>query len=416
MILEKSGKVWYCIMRLKTGDVKMDTRYEYKKALKIGTVSIFSYIASYYMRHILGVSTPGMLESGLFTKEFVGTLSSVYFLIYAIGQLINGVIGDTAKPKIMVSGGLIVCGAVSVLFSFIEIKALQILCFAVMGFALSMLRGPLVKTISENTLPQYARVCCVFFSFASFAGPLIASGLSILFDWKMTFIVSGLMTVAIGVCAYTVLTVLERKNVIRFSVSRKKDGIKNIFAAFKLEKFVFYMFVGALVEISAASIGFWMPTYLSERLGYAEDTAKLIFSGMSVISAVTPFISLAIFKLFKEKDVKMIRYAFILSVIMFAGVLVITNKYVNVVLMLLARMAVGAASALLWSVYIPSQGKSGLVSTINGVLDFSGYLAASILNAVFAFTMNSVGWNGIIVMWVALMAFGVVSTFMVKKN
>ena len=54
-------------MRLKTGDVKMDTRYEYKKALKIGTVSIFSYIASYYMRHILGVSTPGMLESGLFT-------------------------------------------------------------------------------------------------------------------------------------------------------------------------------------------------------------------------------------------------------------------------------------------------------------------------------------------------------------
>ncbi|UKI36341.1 MAG: hypothetical protein L6V93_20915 [Clostridiales bacterium] len=40
------------------------------------------------------------------------------------------------------------------------------------GFGLSMLRGPLVKTISENTIPKHARNICIGFSAAGLCGPL----------------------------------------------------------------------------------------------------------------------------------------------------------------------------------------------------------------------------------------------------
>ncbi|MBO5059889.1 MAG: MFS transporter [Clostridia bacterium] len=394
----------------------MDNKYELKKAIQIGSVSVFSYMASYYMRNILSVSTPAMLEAGTFTKEFVGTLSSVYFLVYAIGQLINGVIGDTAKPRIMVSGGLISCGIVSVLFAFTDIKSIQILFFAIMGFALSMLRGPLVKTISENTLPGYARTCCVFFSFSSFLGPLIASLLSIMFNWRMTFIVSGISVIVIGICAFAVLTIMENKKIITFSSSKKSKGFKNVFEVFKLDKFLFYMFVGALVEISMTSIGFWIPTYLSERLGFSTEMANITFSVINIAKASTPFLALLAFRSFKENDVKMTKYCFIFATLLFIGVLLITNRYLNILLFLLALMAVGGASALLWSIYIPSQGESGLVSTINGVLDFSGYAAASAANMVFSYTMSSIGWNGIIAMWIVLMISGIAATFFVKSK
>ncbi len=204
------------------------------------------------MRNILGVSTPAMLETGKFTKEFVGTLSSIYMIAYAVGQLINGVVGDIVKPKLMVSGGLIISGLVSILFALAPIKPLQVICFVLIGFSLSMLRGPLVKVISENTLPKYAQTCCVFFSFAGFAGPLIASLLAILFNWQMTFIISGIIAALIGVAVYLVFTVLEKRKIITFGEKKKAAGIKSIAEVFKLDRFVFFMFIGGLVEISAS--------------------------------------------------------------------------------------------------------------------------------------------------------------------
>ena len=63
-------------------------------AALIGAVCIISYIVSYYMRNVLSVLTPDMLETGRFTKSYIGMLSSSYFVSYAVGQLINGIAGD----------------------------------------------------------------------------------------------------------------------------------------------------------------------------------------------------------------------------------------------------------------------------------------------------------------------------------
>lgn len=68
--------------------------YELKKAFKIGSVCIITYMLSYYMRNILSITTPEMLENGDFGKEFIATMSSVYMIAYAFGQLFNGFIGD----------------------------------------------------------------------------------------------------------------------------------------------------------------------------------------------------------------------------------------------------------------------------------------------------------------------------------
>jgi len=394
----------------------MELKQERAKAFQIGVVCIFSYLASYYMRNILSVSTPGMLETGIFTKEIVGTLSSVYFLVYAIGQLINGVIGDKVKPKNMVLCGLCLCGIASIMFSYTSSIPVWIALFSLMGFALSMLRGPLVKTIAENTLPKYARVCNVFFCFASFAGPLIASIFAMFFNWKLTFVVSGASCIIIAVCAYLALTILEKKGDIVVTTDKKNKDKKHIWSVFKLENFLLYMIVGALVEISAASINFWLPTYLTERTGFQKETANFIFSTIALVRSFVPFGALIILKWFKDNDVKMVKYSFAVATLFFIGVLFITNSYINVVLLLIALMSVSCASALLWSVYIPSQGKSGMVSTINGVLDFSGYVAASAANMVFSFTVDKIGWNGIVVMWITLMLFGMISGFVAEKN
>lgn len=63
-------------------------------AIIIGGLCSVSYLAVYIARNLLGAVTPQMIESGKFTTEYIGTLSSYYFIFYAVGQLINGVLGD----------------------------------------------------------------------------------------------------------------------------------------------------------------------------------------------------------------------------------------------------------------------------------------------------------------------------------
>ncbi len=395
---------------------RAENKGELSKAFQIGIVCVFSYLASYYMRNLLGVVTPEMLATGRFTKEIVVTLSSVYFFMYAIGQLINGTVGDKVKARFMVLIGLTICGISSVIFAFTNRFALQILLFAIMGFALSMLRGPLVKTISENTIPRYARVCCVFFSFSSFAGPLVASLLAMIFDWQMTFVAAGISCVVVAICAYIVLTVLEKKKIIKSFAIAKKTEKMNIWAIFKIEYFVFYMFISGLIEISAASIGFWLPTYLTERMLFDENTANIIFSFITFARSFTPFLALVIFKYFKEDDIRMTKYSFFAATLFFIGVLFVSNRYINIFLFLLSLVSVSCASTLVWNVFIPKQAESGVVSTINGVLDFSGYAMSAAANMIFSFAADRIGWDGIIIMWIIMMASGAIASVIVKAK
>lgn len=136
---------------------------DFIKTIQIGITCISAYLVRYYMANILSVTSPEILNAGIFTKEFLGLLGSAYMLLYSVGQLINGLIGDIVKPKKMIVCGMVLCGISSILFSTISIPMFKIAFYGGMGFFLSMLRGPLVKIISENTSSKHSRIICTFF-------------------------------------------------------------------------------------------------------------------------------------------------------------------------------------------------------------------------------------------------------------
>ncbi|MBQ8893733.1 MAG: MFS transporter [Clostridia bacterium] len=388
---------------------------EIKKAWQIGVISIVSYLANYYLRNMLGVLTPEMLSEGVTTKTFAGLLSSTYMLTYAIGQLFNGVLGDMVNPKYMVLIGLGTAGAASIAFPFAALPALQIACFALMGYTLSMMRGPLVKIISENTEAAHARIICVFFSFASFAGPLCASLFAIFFSWNWAFVAAGAAAILLAFGAFFALTALEKRKIIRFS-SVKSKGFGSFLRVFRIEKFGFYMLIACLVEISAIAIYFWIPTFLTEELGFEETLANTIYSGISTARAFVPFAALFIFRLIKERDILMMRISFALATLFFLLMLPANHPWLIIGLMLMALLCISCSSALLWSVYIPSLGKTGLVSSVNGILDCAGYAAAALANYIFAQILTNISWNGVILLWGGIALIGVIGTFFVRTK
>ena len=386
-----------------------------RKATVVGTTCIFTYVVNYYLRHILSVLTPTLLLTGDFTVEHIANLSSTYMLLYAAGQLINGFLGDVFSPKKMVGAGLFVSGGAILVFPFINSELLQLACFACFGFGLAMLRGPLMKIISENTKPNHARLICVFFSFSSFAGPLVASAFAMIKGWKLAFVFAGAVAVLLAVATYVIFSVMEKRGLISY-IKTEVTGISTIFSVFKIQNIVFYIVVACLVEIAAAAISQWLTTFLTIPLGFSTETANAIYSGISVCRSFMPFVALAIFRAIKEKDVPMMRVTFSIAGVMFALLIVSPNRWISIVILTIALMAMSCTSALLWSIYIPSLGKTGRVSSVNGVIDCIGYVAAASANVLFANVMKNVGWNTVYVLWASIGAIGLGATFVFKRQ
>ena len=95
------------------------------------------------------------------------------------------------------------------------------------------------------------------------------------------------------------------------------------------------------------------------------------------------------------------------SAVSFLLLLILKAPVVNVILFLIAKMASGCAVGAVWSIYIPGLAKSGLVSSVNGVIDSAGYAAATVANIIFSLAMSKIGWSGTIVIWGVIMAIAV---------
>ena len=163
-----------------------------RNAVFIGTLCSVSYLGVYFARNILSVVTPQMIENSGYTEEYIGSISSMFFTFYAVGQLINGLVGDKIKSRYMISFGLLLAGICNALFPHtLDIPAAAHLTYGMIGFFLSMIYAPMTKVVAENTEPVYAARCCLGYTFASYLGSPAAGLAAAFLAWQAVFFSSG---------------------------------------------------------------------------------------------------------------------------------------------------------------------------------------------------------------------------------
>ena len=115
-----------------------------KNAIVIGALCSVAYLAVYIVRNILSVVTPAILAQGIVDEAYIGKISSSFFVFYAIGQLINGVLGDKIKARYMISLGLLFAAISNFSFAILLGKtSLDFWIYGATGFFLAMIYGPM---------------------------------------------------------------------------------------------------------------------------------------------------------------------------------------------------------------------------------------------------------------------------------
>ena len=387
-----------------------------RKAIYLGTLCSLAYFSVYIARNALSAATPQMLAAG-YTESYIGSVSSLFFVFYAIGQLINGWIGDHIKAKWMISGGLIFAAISNAMFPYLgEYPTLAMLIFSLSGFFLSMIYGPMTKVVSENTEPLHAVRCSLGYTFAAFFGSPAAGIIASLFIWQSVFTISSASMLIMAAAVILCFFIFERRGLVKYGQYKPKEkGAKNIKMLFKLQ-IVKFSFVAILTGIVRTSVVFWLPTYIAQYLSFTETQATAIFTVCTFIISFTAFIAVFIYDVFGRDMQKTLLLMFVVSAVTLILTYLVHQPVLNIIFLVLAIMGANGASTMIWSCYCPSLRDTGMVSSVTGFLDFLSYMAAAIANIVFANAVTDIGWGNLILVWFGLVSLGIIVAWPFKKK
>ncbi len=391
--------------------------FDKKQGLSLCAISFFAYILNYTVKKLLPVLSTEMIGAGVFDELFYGAISAAYMISYAAGQLVNGFLGDRVRVRTMLLFGFTVTGGGLFLFYFSPVPVLYIVAFAIAGFGLSTMRGPLVKALSENATTRWSQLGCTLLSTASTVGPLVVGLLSLFFHWDGVFLFSAIACLVTGVLVFLLFTLLEKRGYLR---PVTPTGGKNPFASlgtlFRAPDFLRFFCIGIVVEILASSLGDWMPLLLSESIGLGDEVGTGIYLALSAVRPVMGFFVLFIFRFFKrETSLVAVSYALASSLFLLSLLLPPALTVLRTAALIGATLTASVSAYVLWSIYLPSLGRSGVSSSGNGILDCAGYTGAALATLLFSVLFTSVGGENILLVSAILCGSGLLLALVGRK-
>ena len=390
----------------------MKLKQEVKNAITIGIMCSIAYLAVYIARNVLSAVSPQLIDLNAFgedTQKFIGKVSSVYFITYALGQLVNGAIGDKIKGKYMIAVGLLLAGVTNFLFANLGSSPNgALVVYAMTGFFLAMIYAPMTKIVAENTEPIYATRCSLGFTFASFFGSPLAGVLASVLVWQSVFLASSAVLVVMACVCFIAFTVFEKQGVVRYGQykpdTRKGASLKVLFK----HRIVKFALVAIITGVVRTSVVFWMPTYIAQYLGFSSTQSASIFTVATFVISFSAFVAVFVYERLKRDMDKTILLMFSLASVFFLSIYFVKIPAVNIILLVLAVMSSNCSASMLWSRYCPSLRDTGIVSSVTGFLDFLSYMAAAVASSVFANAVSVIGWGNLILVWMGLMIAGVI--------
>ena len=379
-----------------------------KVAVCIGVMCAVSYLAIYVARNILSAVSPQIKGEGILNESQYGMLTSIYFFVYAIGQLINGAIGDKISAKYMMSIGLVLAGVANFVFPlFSDSLAGMYVSYGATGFFLAMIYGPMTKVVAENVDELYVARCSLGYNFSSFFGSPAAGMLAAIFTWQTSFNITSALLVVMGIVTFACFAVFEKRGIIvpqkRVVHKHQGDGIRSLIK----HDIIRFTLISILTGVIRTTVIAWLPMYLTDYLGYAESSSALVFTVATFIISFTAFISVFCYEKMGRNMLHSVLVFFIVATAGFALLYFVKHSVLNIAIIVIAIMASNAAASILWSVYCPSLKETGMVSSATGFLDFASYMSTAASTAVFGNAVTAIGWSGLILVWLGLMVAGI---------
>ncbi len=404
-----------------------------KKAKAIAWLLSLVYFASYLTRKNFDVMMANicqsMVDGGVFSniaaaEQTMAAVSVAMTVIYGVGQIVNGMLGDKIKPQTMLTAGLALASLCNVVMYFTgDNYIVMAVIWGVNGFAHSMLWPPIVRLMSMYLTNEEYGYSAVRVSWGSSIATILlyvaCSALLTVIRWRTVILIC-----AFGGIAILIVWILLNKKLFSDPLAEVRlatgNEVKEKKKSVPLPVYVFVPIVLIMLGIILQGalrdgVTTWTPSILNQDYGLPEESA--IF--YTVIPAIFSMISFSLFDLLHRK---VFRNEVTCSAVIFGGSAVfalaiyLTNSFVSneivgaVTAVLFISLITGCMHGinLMLITVVPKRFiKSGKVSTFSGILNACTYVGSAIATPLFPALKSGEGWGVTMLAWAIISAAGV---------
>lgn len=363
-----------------------------------------TYVVAYLCRANLSTVLDKLAESLNVSVEYVGAASSVFFVTYAIGQLLNGFLGDRLHPHRFVMLALTMTGGINILLAFQKSAPLFLVLWGLNGFCQSMFWGTLLRLLSCYATEGQRKNVSLAMSASTVVGYLtswvILSWIFRPFGSAPYFLVPGLL--AFGLLPLWYL--LSRKLPF-FETGGRNEAppLRIVLRDFRQDRLYFLCILSLLVGAIQEGAAFWLPMIFTDVLDLGESSLLLL-----ALIPVAKLLGVSLARTVLSRTNDNVRLAALMASTagcIVAAALLLTSAHTSVLTVLLIACLVAVTAAVCWFVvsYLPlCFSARNMVSTIVGVLDFSSYVGAALMSGTLGGLLLRYGWPVLPKVWLCL--------------
>ena len=258
--------------------------------------------ASYYLtrKNFAIVKSRLHAEMGV-SMDTLGAIDTFYLAAYAIGQFVNGALGDRFGARRMIGIGMLASGALAWLFGMSDTAVVFGIAFGLNGLFQSTGWPNNVKAMGawfgREARGKVMGFWCTCYQVGGLVANALAAFLLVQFGWRSAFVVPGVWVSSFGVVILLFLVERPRDRGLApaderpvaagpQAEQREKGGFLQVLripAVWALGGSYFGL------KLIRYSLLFWLPFYLHQRLHYDEGTAGYMstaFEAGGILGAV----------------------------------------------------------------------------------------------------------------------------------
>ena len=412
--------------------VKYHPLTDSKAGLKLFFMCFTAYLFTYLGRLNYSAALADIVVNNVMGRDTAGLISTSFFLMYGLGQLINGFMGDRISPFFMVGNGIFLSGIMNILMFFVttnfDVPWLYIIIWGINGFAQSSIWSPIIRIVS-SVLPESQRVKGCLYMFAAIASGTLSSYLlsTVLLStlgWQSVFIIPGVILVFASVNwrlqtrgivknqEYRVKRVNKSKKAVQTGTASSTSSVENakLIPLIVTSGVIFVMFMVMMMAMVKDGVTTWTPTFIADTFG--TTAAFSVF-----LTTLLPIANLAASPVTKFVNENLLHNELRSAAVFFGiGVAAVTVLYffgtmhiaVMVCCLAVTSFSMLSINSLLISLVPMRFGVYGKVSTVTGILNSTAYLSSSLSSFIVGQVTKRYPMAVMVVIWMMMGCVGII--------
>lgn len=385
------------------------------------------YGSIYFGRLNLAAAITEITTTGILEKDVAGLIHTVFFAVYAVGQLINGFLSDRLSPFSLIVVSLSGSAVANLVMFWAMSSSAPFWCFlliwGVNGFAQSAVYPTLIRLVS-GVLPEKMRISSGSILFAAAAigimcSNLLCAGIMKVWSWEFCFLMPAAFLAMLALVWFVLTRKISAKTLAREVIQPVEEEAKEETKS-SGHGLLYYMAVsGGFVMMPAIaafyvvkeSITVWSPTLLTEIFSADPSFTVALSTVISLASIFGAMLAQLVFTHWLHDEMKSIAFFNFSVGIGLILVLTVGMKSIWAMLILLSLILVLLTSVnTLFMGIIPLRfGRFGVVSTVTGLLNCIGAGGCAAASYVTGLVAEIGGWNNTVLLWLGLTVIGLLA-------